>query len=184
MNLLLERLRSLLASRTPRERWLLVLAGCVLGVVGVWAVGVLPLTSRLAPAAAESARLELELTRALRMAADVRALQGELSQVESRIEPGESTNLFSLLESLAQTAQVKDRLESIKPKQASGNERYPETRYEVSLNGATLEQAVRYLHAIESAPMPLIIRSIRLRARPDESGLLDVSFSVSSFTKA
>ena len=81
-------------------------------------------------------------------------------------------------------AGIQDQLESIKPKQPSGNARYPETRVEVSLKGATLKQMVQYLYAIESAPVLLIIRSLRVKAREDDSGLIDVSFSVSSFERA
>ena len=79
---------------------------------------------------------------------------------------------------------VKDRLESIKPKQPSGNERYPETRVEVKLKGATLEQTVQLLYRIETAPAHLIVRSLRIKSRPDGTNLLDVSLSVSSFEQA
>jgi hypothetical protein len=85
---------------------------------------------------------------------------------------------------MAEQAQVKDALDSIKPKKPSGNERYPETRVEVQLKGATLKQTVQLLYRIETAPVPLIVRSLRIKNRPDGSGRLDVSLSVSSFERA
>ena len=101
-----------------------------------------------------------------------------------RVEPGAKTNLFTLLEALAAQSGVKDQLDSMKPKQTSGNAAYPETRVEVSLKGVTLAQTVEFIYKIENAPSHLIIRSIRLKVRARDSQLLDVSFSVSSFERA
>ena len=48
----------------------------------------------------------------------------QVEGVETRlgIRPGERTNLFTLIETLAGHAQVKEQLKSIKPKPPSGNE--------------------------------------------------------------
>jgi hypothetical protein len=40
---------------------------------------------------------------------------------------------------------------------------------------------VTYLHQIEDTPQVLSVKSLRIRSRPDRSGLLDVNFTVSSF---
>ena len=184
MNAVFDWLRSFLAARSARERWILLAAVSVVGFVMVHTIVIRPMSNRVGPARSEVQELESEFAQALRMAGDVRLLQAELSSVEGRIGTGEATNLFALLEKLAAEAQVKDQLESIKPKQPSGNVDYPETRVEVQLKGATLGQAVHFLHRIETAPMHLIVRSIRMRSRPDGSKLLDVSFSVSSFVRS
>jgi Tfp pilus assembly protein PilO len=181
---LLERLRSLFEERPVRERWLLVLALGVVMLVLVHALVIAPLQTRLRLSRAENERLETALLRGTRMAADVRRLQTSLSRVEARIAPTPKANLFTLLESLATQAEVKDRLESIKPKQPSGSESYPETRVEVSLKGATLAQTIQFLYRIETAPVHLIVRSLRIRSRRDAAGLLDATFSVSSFERA
>ncbi len=183
MNELWERALAHLRSRSARERWLLGGAAALLFALLLHRSLIQPLQADVAAAAARIEALEGQLARATRIAADVRRLQGELSAVEARIEPGVSANLLSLLESLAGEAQIKDRLESIKPKQGSANPRYPETRVEVSLKGATLAQTVQFLHKIETASMHLIVHSIRIKARPGGDRLLDVSFSVSSFEK-
>jgi hypothetical protein len=52
------------------------------------------------------------------------------------------------------------------------------------LKGATLEQTVQLLYRIETAPVHLIMRSLRIKTRPDGSGRLDVNLSVSSFERA
>jgi type II secretory pathway component PulM len=184
VNELWDRASAWLRSRAPREQWLLGGGLALLLLVVVHVAIAQPLQADVRAAEARIATLETELTRAIRMAGDVRRLRAALEAVEGRIEPGASANLFSLLESLADQAQIKDRLESIKPKQGTSNARYPETRVEVSLKGATLAQTVQFLHQIENAPMHLIVNSIRIKARGGADKLLDVSFAVSAFEKA
>ena len=183
MNAWIDRTYAWLRSRTPREQWLLIGASVTVVLAIAQPVLIQPLRADIGRADQRVERLEIELLQATRMAADMQRLQAELSLVEERIEPGARTNLFTLLEALAAQAAVGDRLESIKPKQASGNERYPETRVEVTLKGTSLGQTVNFLYLIENAPSHLIIRSIRIRTRGSEK-LLDVSFSVSSFERA
>jgi hypothetical protein len=181
---LLQRLRSYLQARSARER---LLIGCVLLVAGtllLQAVVIAPLRAGVATAEREGSEYQTDLLRAQRMAREILRLRADVERVETRIKPGESTNLFTLLETLAGEAQMRDRLESIKPKQPSDHEKYRETRVEVSLKGATLEQAVQFLYKIESADALLIIRSLRMKSRRDDVTLLDVSFSVSSFESA
>lgn len=183
MNALLARLREYLASRSPRERWLLVLAAGTLGTIVFDLAVIRPIAARADAAQTRAAQLQGDVTRALRIASEVRLLQGQLSSVEARIRSGERTNLLSELEKLAAAASLgSGQLESITERGASANARYPETRVEVTLTGATLGQLVDYLYRIESAPILLIVRSLRLRARGGDQ--VDAEFSVSTFERA
>ena len=187
MNDLLAPLRSYLQARSPRERWLIVAAACVLALVSVYSSVVSPLIERARGADLRVAQLELDLIRALGIAAEMRTLQGELASVEARIQPGSDTNLIALLSTLAADAKIsQEQLESIEPKQPSTNAKYPETRAEVRLKGASLEQMVEFLHKIETSSAHLIVRSLKIRSRGDGPAgpVLDVSFSVSSFERA
>ncbi len=185
MNEILARLRAYLEGRSPRERWLLVLSACVLSLILVRTLAVGPLDARAALAETEAARLETERTRALRIASDVRPIQGELIAVEKSIRPGAKVNLLSLMERLASDATIsKTQLQSIKPKRPSGNPRYPETRVEVSLKGTTLKQTVDFLYLIENAPMLLIVRSLRIKIRGGAGDEIDATFTVSTFERA
>ncbi len=184
MSSLLATLRAHLAKRNPRERWLLVLVGVVTSAIVLDLVVIDPLSERADLAQANAAQLERDVARALRIASDVRMLQGELASVEPRIRSGERTNLLSELEKLAAAAAISEsQLESIKERRVSANPRYPETRVEVSLRGTTLEQAVDYLYRIETAPILLIVRSLRVRARRGPEELVDVQFAVSTFER-
>ncbi|HTO53442.1 MAG TPA: type II secretion system protein GspM [Myxococcota bacterium] len=187
MNALLAAVRRYLAERSPRERWLLVAGGCVAALLFVYEVFVSPLSARAAATNARTTELDGQVTRALQLAAEMRGLQGELADVESRIQPGAKTNLIAVLSTLAQDAKIsQEQLESIEPKQPSSNAQYPETRAEVRLKGASLEQAVDFLYRIETSSSHLIVRSLKMRTRGDAAGnpVLDVSFSVSSFERA
>ena len=177
------RVRSFIDGRSLRERWLMLAGAGVVLVMLLQAMVLAPLDESLAAARGEATELETALLRSGRRATEIVRLSSELAAVEARIKPGEKTNLLTLLEKLADEAQIKDQLESIKPKAAPGSNLYPETRVEVSLRGATLNQAVSFLHRIETADVLLIIRSLRIKTRRDASKLLDLSFSVSSFER-
>jgi hypothetical protein len=187
VNELLASLRLYLQQRSPRERWLLVAAGCVLALFLVYGIAIAPLAARAKATEAQTAEVEGQVTRALQLASEMRGLQGELADVEGRIQPGAKTNLIAVLSTLAADAKIsQEQLESIEPKQPSTNAQYPETRAEVRLKGTSLEQAVDFLYRIETSSSHLIVRSLKMRTRGDAAGnpVLDVSFSVSSFERA
>jgi hypothetical protein len=187
MNELLAALRLYLQRRSPRERWLLVAAACVLALLLVYGIAIAPLSARAKATEARTAEAESQVTRALQLASEMRGLQGELADVEGRIQPGAKTNLIAVLSTLASEAKIsQEQLESIEPKQPSANAQYPETRAEVRLRGTSLEQAVAFLYRIETSSSHLIVRSLKMRTRGDAAGnpVLDVSFSVSSFERA
>lgn len=184
MKPILEQILALWNARSPRERWVAVIAACVLGLWAVDGMIVTPMQERIARAERRIEDAQSTALRAGHIAQQIHALRGELRAIEEQIQPGADTNLLALIESLAGQVGIHGQLESIKPRQGSSNERYPETRVEVSLKGATLEQTVKLLHAIEEAPLHLLIRSLRIRSEKGRSELLDVSFFVSSFERA
>ena len=188
MNELLAPIRRYLAGRSARERWLLVAGACVVALLFVYLVIIAPLEVSARKSEAQTSELENQVVRALAIASEMRGLQGELADVEGRIQPGAKTNLIALLSTLAADAKIsQEQLESIEPKQPSANAQYPETRAEVRLKGTSLAQAVDFLYRIETSSAHLIVRSLKMRTRGDAGDggpVLDVSFSVSSFERA
>ena len=170
-----------LTERSERERWIILAAAAVAIFLMVLIFIANPMQQGIQEARTRNQDLSSQLLRTESTANELRSLRADLEQVEARIKPGEKTNLLTLLEKLAGDASIKDQLESVKPKQASGNALYPETRVEVSIKGATRKQAVQFLHQIETAPVLLIVRSLRIKTRDDAA--LDVSFSVSTFER-
>ena len=184
MSRLIEQIQAFFRSRTRREQWILTLLGVTALFGLVYLGGIRSVQRSLLSERAQVTALRADLEKSVRLARSIALLRAPLQQVEERITPGEKTNLFTLLEALAAQSDIKEQLESIKPKQPSGNKRYPETRVEVSLRRASLTQIVEFLYRIENANSHLIVRSVRIKSRSDNTGLLDVSLSVSSFERA
>jgi type II secretory pathway component PulJ len=179
-----QRLLALWSPRSPREQALLGFGVLAALLVVLHTSAVRPLRAHLQRANARAELLERQVQQAERLAAEALRLRADLTRVEARVASSSKANLFTLIEGLASSSGLKDQLESIKPKQPSGNPAYPETRVEVALSGATLEQLTQLLHQIETAPLHLIIRSLRIKAQGGkDSTLLDVRFSVSSFER-
>ena len=190
MNEYIERARAFvkaqLDKRSARERWILVGAAAALFTVLVEVILVSPLRDAVAETQDQAERLESDLQLAVRMVPQIQRLRSEIGVVESRIQTGRQTDLLRLLDQLATQAKMREQLESVRPRTPSKNPKYPESRVEVQLRGATLAQTVQFLYSIETADLYLIVRSVSVKARPDpEAGtLLDVNFSVSSFERA
>jgi type II secretory pathway component PulM len=109
-------------------------------------------------------------------------VSGRLSGVEQRIATGPQGNLLATLQELAQQSAV--TVDSIEPRTSPATPPYRETKLEVTLANASLAQVISFLHKIESAPQVLSVKSLKIRARADQPGMLEVSFTVSSFERA
>ena len=163
----------------PREQLLVGVAGGALALVLVWFALVQPIRGSVRAAEERVAVAEQEIELAERLRRELSTLGGELRRVEDRIRRGPRGNLFTILESLA--AQSAVVVASVQPQAAPEHERYRETKVQVALQEVTLAQTVHFLHRIESADQLLSIKSLRVRTRSDQSDLLDVTFTVSSF---
>lgn len=184
MNEIWQRLRELYRARSQQEQLLLALAGALIGFLFIYSLILSPLRARNSELDSEVSTLNQNVKLAAQLAGQISRLQTELHSVEELIKTKEQVDLFTLLERLAEEADVKNQLEEIKPATPSKNDHYPETRVQVKLTGATLAQTVNFLYHINIADLHLIIRSVRIRTRRDDSKLLDVDFSVSSFERA
>lgn len=173
------RLRGAFTSLAPRERLLVGSAGLLLALALLYVAVVNPLLGAIARTGSRREAADQELHVMTRLRREYDALQGRLADVERRIQTSPRGNLRSTLETLASQASV--AVESMEPQAAPPGDRYRESKVEVALEQVTLVQTVNYLHQIESSDQVLSVKSLRLRKRPDNPELLDVSFTVSSF---
>jgi hypothetical protein len=186
MNRWFDPLQKYLDARSLREKWLIAGSLCIAAVLGVQSAIVSPLLARRDAALARREQLDAQLLQARRLAAEFRRLQGGVEAVEARLATAPRIDLRARLEQLALAATIRaEQLESIKPTPVSGNSKYPETRVQVDVRGASLAQTVRFLHAIETSDSHLILRSVQIRKGRAEGGVatLDTTLSVSSFQK-
>ncbi len=174
-----DKLRKAFADLAPRERALVSAVGALVVVIVAWFGVIVPTMDAAArmSGGVEAAERELAVTR--RLHGQYKEVASRLASVEQRIGTGTGGSLRTKLETLAAQASIK--VDSMEPQTAPSNERYKETKVEVTLKQVDLPRTVRYLHEIESAEELLSVKSLRMRTRPDKSGLLDVSFTVSSF---
>ncbi len=176
---LLQPAKAAFAGLAPRER---ILVSTVAGLVAftiLWFGGVHPLlaTADRVEERVAAAEQRLELMKRLRRNYD--EVSQRLTVVEERIRKGGRGNLRTDLEQLAKKVNVK--IESMEPQASPADESYREAKVEVGLKQVGLSETVRYLHEIESTPQVLSVKALRIRTRPDDSQLLDVTFTVSSF---
>lgn len=175
----LARLRAAYGGLAPRERLLVGAAAGLFGIALLYVAVVNPLLGAVARTGSQREAADQELHVMTRLRREYDALAGRLAEVERRIQTSPRGNLRSTLENLARQASV--TVESMEPEASPPGDRYRESKVEVALEQVTLVQTVNYLHQIESSDQVLSVKSLRVRKRPDNPELLDVSFTVSSF---
>lgn len=176
----IERLRGLWEGLSPREQMLVGVAGGALALTLLYLGLVMPVLGLAGRGSDRVASAEQQLGVMTRLAREYAELDARLSGVEARIRAQRGRqNIRTLLESLAQQTGV--RIDSMEERQAGKSDHYVETKVEVMLKHVTLNQTVKYLHAIETSPEQLSVKSLRVKGRQDQSQLLDVTFAVSSF---
>lgn len=181
MNEWIGRLRAWFDGLARREKLLVASAGGVTAFV-LFVVAIVQPLVNARRASAERAQASQEQYAAVR---DVKTRYDEVSArlagVEQRIAKGPQGNLLATLQELANKTGVK--LDSIEPRTAPAAPPYRETKVQVTLQNASLPQVVGFLHEIENAPQVMTVKSLRLRMRPDQPGMLEVTFTVSSFER-
>jgi type II secretory pathway component PulM len=174
-----DRLRVAFDDLSQRERILVSVVGALLVVVAVYFGVIQAALGMRSRAESRLAQAEQQIAAMARLRQEYDDINARLTAVEQRIQSGTRGNLRTTLESLAQASRVK--VESMEPQATPSNDRYRETKVEVQLKEVTLEQTVSYLHQIESSEQVLSVKTLRMRTRNDRPGLLDVTFTVSSF---
>jgi type II secretory pathway component PulM len=173
------RLRTAFDDLSDRERILVSIVGALFVVLVIY-FGVIQASLGLrGDAQHRLAQAEQQLKVMSRLRGEFDDVNDRLTSVEQRIQVGTKGNLRTTLESLAQASRVK--VESMEPQATPSNDLYRETKVEVELKEVTLQQAVSYLHQIESSEQVLSVKSLRMRTRKDKPSFLDVSFTVSTF---
>lgn len=179
MNEWIARLRNAFTALAPREKLLVGSAGGLILLALLYVAVVNPLLGAIARTGSRREAAEQELRVMTRLRQEYDGLQGRLSDVERRIQESPRGNVRTTLENLAREASVP--IESMEPQASPPGDKYRESKVEVTLEQVNLAQTVNYLHQIESSKQVLSVKSLRLRKRPDNPELLDVTFTVSSF---
>ena len=173
------RLTAAYGALAPREKLLVGSAVGLLAIAILYVAVVNPIAGAIARTASRREAAEQEVRVMTRLRREYDSLQGRLTDVERRIQTAPRGNLRTTLENLAREASV--NVESMEPQASPPGDRYRESKVEIALEQVNLVQTVTYLNQIESSDQVLSVKSLRMRKRPDNPELLDVTFTVSSF---
>jgi type II secretory pathway component PulM len=173
------RLTAAYGALAPREKLLVGAASSLVAIALLYVAVLNPILGAIARTSSRREAAEQEVRVMTRLRREYDSLQGRLSDVERRIQTAPRGNLRTTLENLARDASV--NVKSMEPQAAPPGDRYRESKVEVALELVNLVQTVDYLDKLERSDQVLSVKSLRMRKRPDNPELLDVTFTVSSF---
>jgi len=164
------RLAGWVDGRSPRERALLGL-GAALVAASLVAGGGLELRDQLRAARARVTAHERELAHVRRLAALVTRVRAEAPAVTMN---GDARSLPSLLEAAAGDVVGRERIASMTP--AAGGD--GEARVTLRIAGASLDEAVRLVHSVESTAGPIGVARLGLEKHVDDAQRFDLQLEV------
>ena len=175
------RVEGILDGMSPRDRSLLI------GLVGFFAVAIV-----LGGAWAMNGKLEsLEKKRDTRIEdlnyvnrslTEYQEAQIELAQIEKDMARFEGQDLSSFLEKAADSAEIRDRLDSVRENSVVEMGDLEEKNYSVKLSRVNLDQMVSFLYQVEATGYPLKITSAKFkRVKVSGEWLLNVTLEIAAY---
>lgn len=175
------RIEGILDGMSPRDRSLL------LGLVAFIAIAVV-----VGGAWTMNGKLDsLETTRDTRIddlnyvnrtITEYQEAQIELGRIEKDMASFEGQDLSSFLEKAADSAEIRDRLDSVRENSVVEMGDLEEKNYSVKLSRVTLEQMVSFLYQVEATGYPLKITSAKFkRVKVSGEWLLSVTLEIAAY---
>lgn len=178
---ILDRGQDILADMAPRDRALLLgLSGLALLVVlggSAWWMRstVSDLQARIEDREATLAAVQLAQ-------AQYEAAAVEAGEIETQLKKYAGTDLSSYLEKAATTANVKDKLKSVREKSSAVDGNIEEKLHTVALDGMSLAELTEFLYEVETSGYPLRIKTFRVKTRSRRGETtLNVDMDISAF---
>jgi Tfp pilus assembly protein PilO len=97
---------------------------------------------------------------------------------------GASASPLSQLEQLAQKSGLREQLDQMKPLPPIATPRYTITPVQLNFGGAGLSEVVAYLYEVENAPLPFLIKRLKIKPTARAAGRLDVTLEILTFNVA
>jgi general secretion pathway protein M len=158
-------------------------------LVGAAVVLVLVIVLPIAIASGRIGKLEKEVAQGRTQQKEIiRAIEGysekkaQLMQLQQTLAGGFDSSISTTLESMAEQAGIKDKIDSLKEKAAAPSDLFDEASVDVRLKRLTLQQTIDFLYAIEHNPDKMLrLRQLSIKPRFDNKQELDVAFTVSTY---
>jgi type II secretory pathway component PulM len=164
------RVAAWLDGRSPRERTLLGMAG-VLVAASLALAGAAAIRDDLHATGARVAAHERELAQVRRLAT---ALERARAEAPKATATDGAPSLPTLLEAAAGDVVGRERIASMTPAAADDGE----TRIALRIAGASLDETVRLVHALESAAGPVLVARLAIEKHTDDAHRFDVVVEV------
>ena len=167
-----------------REKTIIVMG--LIGAIAILVYGsvVAPLVERYTNLNRVIKQKESQSYEILKLREEYLALNKEYTELEKAASKAkEGFSPLTFMEGVSVQAKIKDKVVSMKPMLTPMGENYRESSIEVKIERVVLEQTMRYLHLIEGSEYPLKVKTLHLKSRFDDPGLMDVSVVVSFYEK-
>ncbi|HEX9757995.1 MAG TPA: type II secretion system protein GspM [Nitrospiria bacterium] len=168
-----------------RERIFTVSGGITLVFLFVYFFGVSPLLEQMKTVDRLILQKEDELQKMAFLKKEFDELKGKLRGIEQKIsQQKKDFSLLSFLEGTANTVEIRKNISSMRPQPiASEDNSFEEDSVEVRVENVKLSQIVEFLTAIESSPVYLRVKQVRLKTRYSDPNFMDATFLISSYQK-
>ena len=169
---------------SPRDR-VTLLAGALIVVVLLFIFGIVaPYRSALERLDKKIASKQRQLVEVRQLSQEYRQLQQQLTASEQRLASSGDFSLLSFVEATSIRLAGRDSLTAMRPQPAATLEGFREEAVEVKLEKIRLNQLVQLLFAAESAPAPMLVKTLRIKPRFDDRNLLDVTLTFASYRRS
>jgi general secretion pathway protein M len=167
-----------------RERFTL-LAGAVIVVVLLFIFGIVaPYRAALGRLDNKIASKRRQLTEARQLGQEYQQLQQQLAASERRLASSGDFSLLSFVEAASIRLAGRDSLTAMRPQPATTLEGFREEAVEVKLEKIRLNQLVQLLFVADTAPAPMLVKTLRIKPRFDDRDLLDVVITFASYRRS
>jgi len=95
---------------------------------------------------------------------------------------GGSISPLSQLEQLALKSGLREQLDQMKPLPSIATPRYTITTVQLNFRGAGLPEVIAYLYEVENAPMPFLIKRLKIKPTARAAGRLDLTLEILTFS--
>ncbi len=167
-----------------RERAILIFGA--IGAIAIIAYGTVigPLTDRYTTLLRMTKQKEEQYKNLVQLKEEYAVMKKEYTELEkgaSRTKEGFSPLTF--MENVSTQAKIRDKVVSMKPRVIPIGENFRESSIEIKIERVVLEQLTTYLNYIESSVYPLKVKTLHMKSRFDDPGLMDASVVVSFYEK-
>ncbi|MFT5582681.1 MAG: type II secretory pathway component PulM [Cognaticolwellia sp.] len=175
------RVEGILDGMSPRDRSLLLglvmFFSVVVVIGGAWTMnGKLASIEKI-----RDTRIE-DLNYVNRTLAEYQQAQVELERIEKDMASFEGQDLSSFLEKAADSAEIRDRLDSVRENSVVEMGDLEEKNYSIKLTRVTLDQLVGFLYQVEATGYPLKITSAKFkRVKVSGEWMINVTLEIAAY---